>query len=335
MERITLAHGSGGRESSRLIEDIFYKCFNNEILLEQNDSSILNSMEGPLAITTDSFVVDPIIFPGGDIGKLSICGTVNDLAVSGATPAYITCGFIIEEGFEIETLKTIVKSMADTSKEAGVKIVAGDTKVVEKGRAQGLYINTTGIGYFNKDRLILSKKNIQPGDKVILSGDIGDHGMCIMSQREFIGISGELNSDCQPLNKIIDDILRESKNIRIMRDPTRGGVATTLNELIQGTQKSMLIYEERIPIKDSVKSYCHILGMEPLQVANEGKFICIVSKEDADLVLKVMKKNSMGQQAAIIGEIIEDSKEKVYLRTCIGGTRIVRMAEGELLPRIC
>jgi len=335
MDRITLAHGSGGRESYKLIEDIFYKHFKNEILLEQNDSSILNSMEGSIAITTDSFVVDPIIFPGGDIGKLSICGTVNDLAVSGAVPVYITAAFIIEEGFEIEKLESIVKSMAEIAKEAGVKIVAGDTKVVEKDRAQGIYINTTGIGFFSEDRQILSKKNIKVGDKIILSGQIGDHGMCIMAQREFLGVLGDMKSDCQPLNKIIDEALNCSRNIRIMRDPTRGGVATTLNELIEGTMKSMVIHEENIPVKEAVRSYCDILGMEPLEVANEGKFICIVSAEDADSVLKVMNKNPMGQDATIIGEIIEDSKEKVYLKTYLGATRVVKMVEGELLPRIC
>lgn len=335
MDRVTLAHGSGGRESYKLIKDVFYKHFKNEILLEQNDSSILNSIEGPIAITTDSFVVDPIIFPGGDIGKLSICGTVNDLAVSGAVPVYITAAFIIEEGFEIEKLESIVESMAKTANESGVKIVAGDTKVVEKDRAQGIYINTTGIGYFPKNRQILSKKNIKVGDKIILSGQIGDHGMCIMAQREFLGVLGDMTSDCQPLNNIIDEALNCSRNIRIMRDPTRGGVSTTLNELIEDTRKSIVIYEGNIPVKQAVRSYCDILGMEPLEVANEGKFICIVSPEDADSVLKVINENPMGQDAAIIGEVVDDSKEKVYLKTYLGATRVVRVVEGELLPRIC
>lgn len=335
MERITLAHGSGGSESSRLIEDIFYKYFSNEILLEQNDSSILPFKGGNIAITTDSFVINPLFFPGGDIGKLSICGTVNDLAVSGAKPLYVTCGFIIEEGFEIENLKIIVKSMACTAKEAGVKIIAGDTKVVEKGKADGVYINTTGVGYFGDKRCVLKKDRIQVGDKVILSGTLGDHGMCIMGQREFLGVFGDLKSDCQPLNEIIEQVLAVSNNIRIMRDPTRGGVATTLNELIKGTGKSMSIDEIKIPVKEQVKGYCEILGMNPLEVANEGKFICIVSKVDAELVLSSMRQNIMGENAEIIGEIVEDRKEKVYLKTYLGATRIIKMAEGEMLPRIC
>lgn len=335
VERITLSHGSGGKESTSLIEDVFYKYFSNDILLQANDSSILACIDGPVAVTTDSFVVDPLFFPGGDIGKLSICGTVNDLAVSGARPLYITVAFIIEEGFEFEKLNQIVKSMADTARQAGVQVVAGDTKVVEKGRAHELYINTTGIGCFGDKRQVLRKNSIKTRDSVILSGTIGDHGMCIMGQREFIGAFGEFKSDCQLLNEIIDKVLNISKSVRIMRDPTRGGVATTLNELIQGTGKSMLLYEHKIPVKDEVRGYCDILGMEPLYVANEGKFICIVSKEDADKVLEVIRTYPMGEDAEIIGEIIEDKTERVYLKTLLGATRIIRAAEGELIPRIC
>lgn len=343
MAIITMAHGSGGIESSKLIEEVFYSNFNNEELMQGNDSTILNEIKGKIAITTDSFVIDPIFFPGGDIGKLSVCGTVNDLAVSGAKPLYITAGFIIEEGFEIDSLKKIVKSMADTAKECRVKIVAGDTKVVEKGRGHKIYINTTGIGEFTKDIYQLNMKNISVGDKIILSGTIGDHGMCIMNHREKLDVESTIKSDCATLNILTSDIMGASTEVRIMRDPTRGGVATTLNEIVNSSNKSMMIYESELPINEEVFSFCEMLGIDPLYVANEGKLICIVSSCDAKKVLNVIKKHSLGKNAKIIGEVIEEKignvrehkKNFLYIKTELGAKKILKAAQGELLPRIC
>lgn len=335
MEVVTLAHGSGGEETHELIRDIFYKYFNNDILLQQNDSSIINQIKGKLAVTTDSFVINPIFFPGGDIGKLSVCGTVNDLAVSGATPLYITVGFIIEEGLQIKDLETIVKSIADTAKDANVKIIAGDTKVVEYGKCDKIYINTTGIGVIDKNDYILDGKDINQGDKIIVSGTIGDHGMCIMSKRDYLDFDCEIESDCNTLNKLTKDILSKSKRVKIMRDPTRGGLATTLKEIVDSSGKSMILYEKDIPIKEEVISFCELLGFDPLYIANEGKLICIVDKDDAMGVLEVMKKNPLGKDATIIGEVIYDNKKNLYLRTNLGATKILFMAKGDLLPRIC
>ncbi|MBU3109517.1 hydrogenase expression/formation protein HypE [Clostridium gasigenes] len=330
-----MAHGSGGEESYKLIEEVFYNNFNNEELLQQNDSTIVDEIKGKIAITTDSFVIDPIFFPGGDIGKLSVCGTINDLAVSGAKPLYITAAFIIEEGFQIESLKKIVKSMADTAKEAGVKIVAGDTKVVEKGRGDKIYINTTGIGEFTKERYELNMENIRIGDKIILSGTMGDHGMCIMNEREKLDIESSIKSDCATLNTLTADIMSVSKEIKIMRDPTRGGVAGTLNELVNSSGKSMMIYEKDLPINEEVTSFCEILGIDPLYVANEGKLICIVSSCDAEKVINVIRAHSLGMDAEIIGEVVPGQRKALYIKTELGAMKIVPMPQGELLPRIC
>ncbi|WP_099187149.1 hydrogenase expression/formation protein HypE [Tepidibacter mesophilus] len=335
MDVITLSHGSGGKITHNLINDMFYKHFENDILLQQNDSSILQKLNGRIAVTTDSFVVKPIFFPGGDIGKLSICGTINDLAVSGAKPMYITVGFIIEEGLEINILEKIVISMAKTAKQANVKIVAGDTKVVEKGNVDRIYINTTGIGLIEDDKLNISANNIQEGDKVIISGTIADHGMSIISQREDLDFDVDIKSDCNLLNTLTKDILNASKNVRIMRDPTRGGLATTLNEITNHSSRSIVLYEEDILVKDEVMSMCEMLGFDPLYMANEGKLVVIVSNNDANRVLEAMKKNPLGRDSMIIGEVINDNKRSVYLKTEIGGTRMLNMHEGELLPRIC
>ncbi len=332
MELVNLAHGSGGVESCKLINDLFLSYFNNEILCKQNDASLVEPIDGKLAITTDSFVVNPLFFPGGDIGKLSVCGTINDLSVSGAKPLYITAGFIIEEGFNMCPLEKIVYSMAKVAKLACVKIIAGDTKVVEKGKCDGLYINTTGIGVI--EHYELSHK-LQEGDQIIVSGSLGDHGACIMSKREMLGFNSMLKSDCAPLHEITEAILNISPNVRIMRDPTRGGLAACLNELISNTSKSMMVYEKNLPIKEEVKNFCDLLGLDPLSVANEGKFVCIVSKEDSSKVLKVIQSHPLGQDAQIIGEIINDSSNKVYLKTLLGATKLLSMPSGELLPRIC
>ena len=335
MKKITLSHGSGGEETHKLIENLFYKYFNNDILLQESDSSIINEIKGKIAITTDNFVINPIFFNGGDIGKLSVCGTVNDLCMSGATPLYITVSFIIEEGFLIEDLEKIVKSIGDTSKYTNVKIVAGDTKVVERGKCEKIYINTTGIGLIKENDYIVDGSNINPGDKIIVSGTIADHGISIMSSREFFQVENEIKSDCSPLNYLVGDIMNSSKNIKIMRDPTRGGIANTLKEIVNKVGKSILINEEDIPVKEEVMNFCEMLGLDPLYVANEGKLICIVGKEDASKVLDVMRSNKLGVEANIIGEVIEDKKSNLYLKTQLGATKVLQMAQGELLPRIC
>ena len=335
MEIITLAHGSGGKATNKLIDKLFYKYFNNELLSQKNDSTVLPFINGKIAMSTDSFVINPIFFEGGDIGKLSICGTVNDICMSGAKPLYISVGFIIEEGLSINDLEKIVQSMAKTANEAGVKIVTGDTKVVEKGSCDKIYINTTGIGIIEEDNKYLSGDKVKPGDKVIISGTLGDHGMCIMNKRENLGFESNIKSDCCLLNELIKDILSVSKNVRVLRDPTRGGLATTLNEIIEHSNVSIEIQEDKIPVKEEVAAMCDILGMDPLFIANEGKLVVIVDKNDADNVLSIMKKNPVGKASVLLGEVINDEKNKLYLKTNIGGKRIINMPEGEILVRIC
>lgn len=334
MSIITLSHGSGGEMTHNLIQDLFYKYFKNDFLMQKNDSSVLPNLNGKLAVSTDSFVIDPIFFNGGDIGKLSVCGTVNDLAMSGAKPLYITVGFIIEEGFQISDLERIVKSIAETANEANVKIVAGDTKVVERGSADKIFINTTGIGIIEKD-MYLSGENPKVGDKVIISGTLGDHGICIMSKRKNLEFDVSVKSDCGLLNGLIEEILNASDEIRVLRDPTRGGLATTLNEISEHCNNSIILYEESIPVKDEVRSMCEILGFDPLYIANEGKLLVIVSEKDSQKVLGTMKKHPMSKDAQIIGEVIKEDKNAVFLKTDIGGTRLLNMPAGELLPRIC
>jgi len=334
MNRIMLSHGSGGEETHKLINELFYKYFKNDILLQQNDSSIINEIKGEIAITTDSFVINPIFFEGGDIGKLSVCGTINDLSMSGAKPLYITVAFIIEEGLLISDLEKIVKSIADTASLAKVSIIAGDTKVVDKGRCDKIYINTTGVGVIDYSKSI-DKTDIQVGDKIILSGTIGDHGISIMSQREYFQVENSIKSDCACLNELVENMLSTSNNIKIMRDPTRGGLATTLKEIVNTTNKSILINEASIKIKEDVRNFSEILGLDPLYIANEGKLICIVNGEDATKVLKTMKENKLGKDASIIGEVINSDNANLYLKTELGATKILQMAQGEILPRIC
>jgi len=334
MDIITLAHGSGGKRTHELIKNIFYKYFYNEILLQQGDSSIVKTLGEKIAVTTDSYVINPIFFPGGDIGKLSICGTVNDLAVSGAKPLYITVGFIIEEGLEISELERVVISMAETAKKCGVKIVAGDTKVVERGKGDKLYLNTTGIGVFEND-FDFTGSQIEAGDKVIVNGTLGDHGVTILCEREELNFEVKLESDCNSVHLLIKDILSVSKKVKFMRDVTRGGLATTLNEIIEEKEMSIILHENSIPIREDVGAICEILGLDPLYIANEGKVVLIVSKEDADKVIETMKNNILGKNASIIGEVVKDNRGKVYLKTEINGTRIVGMVEEELIPRIC
>jgi hydrogenase expression/formation protein HypE len=332
---ITLAHGSGGAATLKLIDQVFKKHFNNEILSVGDDSARLNiSCNNNLVFTTDSFVVTPVFFSGGNIGKLAICGTVNDLSTSGAKPMYLSCGFIIEEGFSIDELEKIVEAMSITAAECGVQIVTGDTKVVQKGAADKIFINTTGIGVV-PDGISISGSNAKAGDKIILSGTMGDHGSCILLERENLGFQAQINSDCAPLNGLVNDILQITSDIHVLRDPTRGGVATTLNEIAAQSNVSIIIEEEKLPIKKEVHGVCELLGMDPLYMANEGKLLCFVPAEKAEAVLDAMKKNKYGKGACVIGEVVKAGEAKVLLRALSGGTRIITLLAGDQLPRIC
>lgn len=336
MDRILLSHGSGGKLSHNLISDLFVKYFDNPILNASTDSAILNLDSKHLAFTTDSYVVDPIFFPGGNIGKLAVCGTVNDLSVSGAEPVYISCGLIIEEGFAFKDLETIVKSMSDEAKKAGVLIVTGDTKVVDKGKCDKIFINTSGIGVLKeKNKNISFGNDIKAGDKIIVNGYIGDHGIAILSARNALNVTAEVSSDCASLNKIIQRALNASDNVRFIRDATRGGLATVLCELSEKGKFGIEISESSIPVRENVRGLCELLGFDPLYVANEGKFVMVVSKNDAEAVLAELKKDELGKHSVIIGEITNEHQGKVILNTEIGGKRIVDMIAGEQLPRIC
>lgn len=334
MDFIQLSHGSGGEETNQLIEELFFKYLGNEFLLQKNDASNLGKLPGEITMTTDSFVVDPIFFNGGDIGKLSICGTVNDLSVVGAIPLYLSLSFIIEEGLAINELKEIVKSISHEAMKANIKIVCGDTKVVEKGKGDKLFINTTGIGVITKNRPI-GMKSIKKGDKIIISGTIGDHGAAIMNERNNLCDSSLLKSDCQSLNGIIGKILENCYEIKVMRDPTRGGVITTLLEIIDASNKEMIIYENKLPISEEVAEFSGLLGLNPLYLANEGKVIIVVSKEDSMEVLNLLRNSQEGREAAIIGEVIGDGKKNLYLETVIGAKVKCLPMKGEQLPRIC
>ena len=332
-DRVLLSHGSGSKASHELVAELFLPAFSNPYLDQLNDQAVLEADGLRLAYTTDSYVVDPIFFPGGDIGKLAVCGTVNDLAMSGATPLYLSAGFIIEEGFPIDKLRTVIGSMKQAAEEANVKIVAGDTKVVGKGNADELFINTSGIGIISKD-IDISGSGAKAGDKVIISGSIGDHGIAVLSRREGLEFDVPIVSDCAPLNALVADMLSVTRNIHCLRDPTRGGLATILNELASQSNAGILIEETKIPVKDAIKGACELLGYDPLYVANEGKLVAIVPAEDASQVLAKMRENTYGRDAEIIGEVIAEPR-RVLLKTAIGGTRIVDMLAGELLPRIC
>jgi hydrogenase expression/formation protein HypE len=334
MDRITLSHGSGGKQTNKLITDLFFKYFDNEILNEMNDSAHLSLDRSKIAFTTDSFVVKPRFFSGGDIGKLAVYGTVNDLAVSGAKPLYLTCAFIIEEGFSVEELERIVKSMAEAAKQAGVLIVAGDTKVVEKGGVDGIFINTSGIGTIY-DGIDIRACNAKSGDVVIVNGTLGDHGMTIMCQRNGIDIYGDLRSDCAPLNSLTEEIIKVCPDVHVLRDATRGGVAAVLNEIAEESKINIELYENSIPVKEEVRGACEILGLEPLYIANEGKICVFVPEEYADKVLEAMKNHCLGENSSIIGKVVEGPEKRVYVKTLIDGRRIVDMPSGEQLPRIC
>lgn len=333
-DKVLLAHGGGGTLTHQLINKIFLSQFDNPILSELHDGAKFEIQNSRLAFTTDSYVVQPIFFPGGNIGELAINGTVNDLSVCGAKPLFLSVAFIIEEGFEIEELWKIVLSMKEAASRANVQIVTGDTKVVDKGKGDKIFINTAGIGLIY-DGVNISPRNCKPGDVIIINGKIAEHGIAIMSEREGLEFESKILSDTAPLNSLVEDVLKVSKNISVMRDPTRGGLASALNEIAQAANVKIEIYEKEIPISDAVLGACEILGLDPLYIANEGKILIFVNEVDSSKVLEAMKKNPFGKDARIIGRVVEKSDPIVLMKTLIGSTRVVDMISGEQLPRIC
>lgn len=332
-DKILLAHGSGGKLSHELIEKGLVPVFGNPLLNKLDDSAVFD-IKGRLAFTTDSYIVNPIFFAGGDIGKLAICGTVNDLSMTGAIPLYLSLSFIIEEGFPMSDLGRITDSIRRAAKEAEVKIVTGDTKVVNKGGADKIFINTSGVGII-PDGVDISGSGARVGDKIILSGPIGEHSIAVMSEREGLRFATPIKSDCAPLNKLVKDMLAVSKEIHALRDPTRGGLATTLNEFAAQSKVGILIYEDAIPVKDGVRAACEMLGLDPLYVANEGRLVGCVAPDGAEKILKRMRQSKYGAEAAVIGDVRQEYPGKVIMKTRLGANRIVDMMVGELLPRIC
>jgi hydrogenase expression/formation protein HypE len=331
---VDLSHGGGGRAMAQLIAELFLRAFDNEWLRQGNDQAAFTVPPGRLVMATDSHVVSPLFFPGGDIGCLSVHGTVNDVAMSGAVPLYLAAGFILEEGFALADLKRIVESMAAASKDAGVPVVTGDTKVVEKGKGDGVFITTTGVGVV-PDGVQISGDRARPGDRILVSGTIGDHGVAIMSLRENLSFETTIRSDTAALHRLVAAMVAAVSGIHCLRDPTRGGVATTLNELAAQSGVGMLIDEAAIPVQRPVEAACEFLGLDPLYVANEGKLIAICASEDAARLLEAMRAHPLGRDAAIIGEVIDDPHHFVQMRTRFGGKRNVDWLTGDQLPRIC
>ncbi len=330
-EIITLDYGSGGKKTSRLIEKMIVPALDNPALAALGDGAVIDGA-GKLAFSTDSFVVAPIFFPGGDIGKLSVCGTVNDLLMCGAEPRYLSCSFIIEEGLPVSALERIVESIRRECEKCAVQIVTGDTKVVEKGRGDKIYINTAGIGFVKHPGL--DPKNIRDGDAVIVSGTLGDHGTAVMLSRSGM-MQGELKSDCAALKTLCGSIHAASDKVRVLRDPTRGGLATTLNEFVENRELGILVQEGLIPVKPQVQAACDMLGLDPLYCANEGKLICIVDKDDAEKVLAAMRECREGRDAAIIGTVTARYPGRLVMETAYGGKRVLQKLTGAQLPRIC
>lgn len=333
-EYVVLGHGSGGKLSRDLVTKLFLPPFDNPILRAGDDAGIVGIAGSRLAISTDSHVVTPLFFPGGDIGRLAVFGTVNDLAMMGATPRYLTVGFILEEGLEMRVLERVVASMRAAAQEAVVQIVAGDTKVVQKGKADGLYINTAGVGSV-ADGVEIAGANARPGDVVILSGAMGDHGIAVLSARGELDFQAQVTSDIAPLNHLVGEMLTAGADIHVLRDPTRGGVATALNEIAQQSNAGIILDEAHLPVRPAVAAACEMLGFDPLYVANEGKLLAVVAPGDAERVLRVMRASLYGQGAAIIGHVVTGPRGRVLMRTAIGSTRVVDVLAGELLPRIC
>ncbi|GAK53997.1 hydrogenase expression/formation protein HypE [Candidatus Moduliflexus flocculans] len=328
-QKITLAHGSGGQLTHDLIKHLFVRHFANPHLSRLTDAAVLSLPDTRIALTTDSYVIRPLFFPGGNIGKLAVCGTVNDVAVMGAKPLYLTCGLIIEEQFDYETLEQIVASMAHTAREAGVEIVIGDTKVIERGSGDGLFINTAGIGvcYYQ------FPPTIEIGDKIMINGTLGDHEIAVLSARQNLGFDVDVASDCASLAGLIGHVLKAYSSVKFMRDPTRGGLATVLNEIVEGQPFGIALDETDIPMKDAVRGICALLGFDPLYLANEGKVVLVVSAADAPRLLETMRAHPLGRDSRIIGEVVEAPQGLVYLRTNIGGKRVVDMPVGTQLPR--
>ncbi len=333
-EQIVLGHGSGGKMAADLIAKTFLPAFDNPALRAGDDAGVVSIPAGKLAISTDSHVVAPLFFPGGDIGRLAICGTVNDVAMMGAEPLYLTAGFILEEGLLLATLERVVASMKTAAAEAGVEIISGDTKVVQRGKADGLYITTTGVGVIRPGTEI-GGAQAKAGDVVILSGPIGDHGIAVLAARGELGFETDVQSDNAPLNHLIAAMLEASPNIHVLRDPTRGGVATTLNEIAHQSGKCILLNEASIPVRPAVAAVCEMLGFDPLYVANEGKLLALVAREDAEQVLAAMQAMKYGEEAVMIGEVQDTPQNRVLMKTAIGSTRVVDVLMGEMLPRIC
>lgn len=332
-DRIMLSHGSGGKLSHDLVAKRFLPAFENPWLARMDDAAVVD-LRGRIAFTTDSYVVTPVFFPGGDIGRLAVSGTVNDLAMVGATPLYLSIAFIIEEGFPEGDLVMIAASARATADEAGVRIVTGDTKVVHRGKADGIFVNTAGLGTV-PDGIQISGSKARVGDRVILSGSIGDHGIAVLSVREGLKFNSALKSDCAPLNDLVARILNTSRDIHCLRDPTRGGLATTLNEIAGQSSVGMSIDETAVPVREEVRAACEMLGFDPLYVANEGKLVAFVPADDAQAVLNAMRTHEHGRDAAIIGTVTEAHPGRVVMKTAIGSTRIVDMPVGEMMPRIC
>lgn len=331
---VEMAHGSGGRAAAQLIEQLFVPAFDNAILRSLNDQACFPSQSGRMVMSTDSHVITPLFFPGGNIGSLSVHGTINDIAMSGASPSYLAASFILEEGFPLIDLKRIVDAMAQAAHTAGVPIVTGDTKVVERGSGDGVFITTTGLGWV-PNGIHISANRACPGDKILVSGFLGDHGVAVMAQRENLSFDTTIESDSAPLHELVAQMIAVAPDIHVLRDPTRGGLATTLNEITRQSSVGMLLYEETLPIRESVNAACEFLGLDPLYIANEGKLIAICPPAEAKTLLAAMQAHPLGKHAAIIGEVIEDRHCFVHMQTCFGGRRIVDWLSGEQLPRIC
>jgi hydrogenase expression/formation protein HypE len=333
-DKILLDHGSGGKISHSLTKDMLLPIFNNPILAELNDGAIFDLGGARLAFSTDSYTVDPIFFPGGNIGDLAINGTVNDIAMCGGDPVYLSAALIIEEGFDLADLKSILQAMGRAADIAGVQVVTGDTKVVPRGAVDRIFINTSGMGLI-PETVNVASHLAQPGDRIILSGTIADHGITIMTRREGLSFESDLTSDSAPLNHMVKAMLATGRGVHVLRDPTRGGVGTALNEIAEKSAVGIKIVEDKIPLNGAVAGACELLGFDPLYLANEGKLMAFVAPDQSDAVLKAVKQNAYGKDAAVIGEVIEDHPGRVVMQTRIGGTRIVDMLAGEQLPRIC
>ena len=332
---VIMGHGSGGKLSHDLIGKLFLPPFDNPALRQGDDAGVVQPTPcATLAVSTDSHVVWPLFFPGGDIGRLAVCGTVNDVAMMGARPLYLTAGFILEEGLEIGLLERVVESMQTAAAEAGVQIIAGDTKVVERGKADGIYINTSGVGLI-EEGIAIGGARARPGDVVLLSGPMGDHGIAVLAARNELGLETDIQSDVAPLNHLVAAMLEASDNVHVLRDPTRGGVASTLNEIAAQSGVSIVLQETALPVRPAVRAACEMLGFDPLYIANEGRLLAVVGREDAEAVLAAMRATRYGEEAVIIGEVAAAPAGRVLLKTAIGSTRIVDVLMGEMLPRIC